>query len=215
MLFIRRDVRFAAALSALLLLSFAVSHAQVTATAPPVDQTYNNRWDFFGGAAYSHFNPGTGHIEATNLLGWNGQATAWFRPEVGLAVSARGYYGNVTLYQNAAGLKTANISEHAVLFGPDFRLWRVEKWNIGAHVMIGGTYGIFNSSLNGATPQSVNLYQNQLAFMGVLGASADHNISPRLAVRFITDFQPSHYGKVTQKEFAGSLGIVYKFGSLH
>ena len=215
MVFIRRGLLAVWALTALFLLSLPVLNAQVTATAPPVDQTYNNRWDFFGGAAYSHFNPGTGHIQATNLVGWNGQATAWFRPEIGLAVSARGYYGKVTLYQNAAAIGSSNISEHAFLFGPDVRLWRTTQWNLGAHAMIGGTYGIFNNGLNGVSAQSVNLYQNQLAFIGAFGASADRNLSPRLAVRLITDFQPSHYGKVTQKEFAGSLGIVYKFGTLH
>jgi hypothetical protein len=35
-----------------------------------------------------------------------------------------------------------------------------------------------------------------------------------LAVRFIADYQPTRYGFTMQSEFAGSVGIVYKFGIL-
>jgi hypothetical protein len=31
----------------------------------------------------------------------------------------------------------------------------------------------------------------------------------------ITDWQPTHYGFSWQDEFAGSAGVVYKFGTLH
>ena len=63
-------------------------------------------------------------------------------------------------------------------------------------------------------PNAVGLYSNQLAYSMTLGASYDYNLSPRLSVRVITDFQPTYYGANAQEAFAGSVGVVYKLGTL-
>jgi hypothetical protein len=193
--------------------------AQVTATAPETETPqYANRWDFYGGAQYSHFNPSPGSgIHAINLLGWNGSATAWFRPSFGLEASVRGLSGNLSIPPNNYNVP-ANpaMAEHLFLFGPDTRLVRRSRYALGMHALIGAAYGTFDSGFpHGVTPQMLGIYNNKLAFGMAIGGTADYNLSPRLAVRLISDWQPTKYGFPWQNEFAGSVGIVYKVGSLH
>jgi hypothetical protein len=215
-----RTLRAALAFGALLFASSAALRAQVTATTPVTNlPQYNERWDVYGGAAYAHFNPGEGHgsqIHANNLLGWNGDAMLWFRPLWGLETSARGFYGNMSLPQNNIGVPTnAHMSEHLFLFGPNFRLYRTEKYAAGFHALIGAAYGSFDSSFpQGVQPQVLGVYNNKLAFGAAVGAWGDYNLTPKWAVRFTADWQPTHYGFSTQNEFAGSVGVVYKLGSL-
>jgi hypothetical protein len=108
------------------------------------------------------------------------------------------------------------MSENLFLFGPNFRLRRREKYVFGVHGLIGAAYGSFDKDFPpGITPNAIGVYNNKLAFGAALGIFYDYNLSPRLSVRVIADYQPTHYGFTTQREFAGSGGIVYKFGSLH
>ena len=195
-------------------------HAQVTATAPEATATqYTQRWDFFGGAQYMHFNPGTGKgngVKAVNLLGWQGSATVWLHPSWGFEASARGAYGNLVVPTNPYAIPTnPPMSEHLFLFGPSFRFIRTPRASLGMHTLIGAAYGSFSSGFPaGIQPQSVNIYNDKLAFGMAIGAIADYNVTPRVSVRFVSDWQPTHYGFSFQNEFAGSVGLVYKFGSL-
>jgi hypothetical protein len=194
-------------------------HAQVTATAPPLPTdlaTYNNRWDAYGGFGYARFQTTLGVNLKSNLYGWKGQATGWLTPVVGLTAGTGNYYGSVSLPPNQYNISTANISEHLFLFGPEIRLLRDPKWTVDVHWLLGGTYGIFDSSFksSGIEPNALRLYNNQLAFAMAMGGSFDRNIKPNWSVRIVTDFQPTHYGLAFQKEFAGSAGIVYKWGAI-
>jgi hypothetical protein len=204
--------------SAFLILTASQLPAQVTATAPPLSTelaSYNNRWDAYGGFGYARFQTTLGVNLKTNMYGWKGQVTGWLNPIVGLTAGTGNYYGTVSLPANEYNLSQANISEHMFLFGPEFRLLRDPKWTVDVHVLLGGTYGIFNSSLPSTVqPNVLRLYNNQLAFAAAAGGSFDRNITPSWSVRLITDFQPTHYGLAFQKEFAGSVGVVYKWGAI-
>ncbi|HTV16280.1 MAG TPA: hypothetical protein VME68_16280 [Acidobacteriaceae bacterium] len=195
-------------------------HAQVTATAPEAESPqYAQRWDIYGGAQYMHFNPGTGKgngVPAVNLLGWNGSATVWIRQRWGIEGSARGVYGNLNVPANPYNIPSSPpMSEHLFLFGPSFRFYRGPRLTAGMHTLIGAAYGVFDSGFPaGVIPQDVNIYNNKLAFGYVIGSFVDYNVTPRWSVRFIGDWQPTHYGFSQQNEFAGSVGIVYKVGSL-
>jgi hypothetical protein len=193
--------------------------AQVTATAPVSNlQQYEERWDLYGGAQYSHFNPSAGrNFAAINLLGWNGTATAYFRPSWGIEASVRGLYGTIDALDNGLGVPTnPKMSEHLFLFGPTFRLLRRQNYAAGLHTLIGAAYGSFDNDFPpGVSPNQIGVYNNKLAFGGAFGAWGDYNLTPRISVRLIGDYQPTRYGFSTQNEFAGSVGIVYKMGSLH
>jgi hypothetical protein len=191
--------------------------AQVTATAPEAEAPqYGQRWDFYGGAQYAHFNPSQGRgVAAINLLGWNGSATVWFRSIWGIEGTARGVYGNLVVPSNDEGIPpTPPMSEHLFMFGPNFRILRHPRYTFGMHALIGGAYGKFSSGFPpGTMPQDVGIYNDKLAVGLAIGPWVDYNLSPRLSVRIISDWQPTHYGFSAQNEFAGSVGIVYKFGS--
>ncbi len=211
-------VRLLAALSvSALSFSAAAAHAQVTATAPVTEQAqYTNRWDVYGGAQYSHFNPSPGrNVPAINLLGWNGSAIGYFRPIWGIEASVRGLYGTIDLPSNQYNITNPKMSEHLFLFGPNFRFIRRRNYAAGMHVLIGAAYGSFDTDFpSGVQPNLVGVYNNKLAFGSAVGGWYDYNLSPRLAVRAIGDWQETRYGYTNQNEFAGSVGIVYKLGSL-
>jgi hypothetical protein len=194
------------------------AQAQVTAVAPiGTPPQYNNRWEVYAGAQYSHFNPASGrNIQANNLLGWTGSATAYFRPVWGLEASVRGLYGNMTVPPNVYNVPAnPKMSETLFLFGPTFRFLRGEKYAAGMHVLIGAAYGSFDSDFpKGVQPNLVGIYNNKLAFGSAIGWFTDYNLTSKLAIRGVADFQPTRYGFSMQNEFAASVGIVYKFGAL-
>ena len=201
-----------------LFLSIVHAHAQVTATAPVGELTsYTNRWDFYGGVQYSHFNPSAARsFPANNLFGWNGTATVNFRPVWGIEGSVRGLYGTMDVPVNQYGISSPKMSEYLWLFGPTFRIYRRETYAAGFHTLIGAAYGSFDKDFPpGVSPNQIGAYNNKLAFGAAVGGFGDYNLSPRLAVRLIADWQPTHYGYTWQNEFAGSVGIVYKIGALH
>ncbi len=205
--------------SAFLLASASNSIAQVTATAPPLSTEladYNNRYDGFVGYSYARFNTTIGHALSGNLMGFKAQGTVWVSPIVGFSAATGNYYGNVAVPANAYNISNPKVSEPIFLFGPEFRLLRDPKWTVDYHFLLGGTYGIFDTSFanSGATPNTLNLPNNQLAFALATGASFDYNVRPKWSVRAIVDFQPTHYGSAFQKEFAGSVGVVYKWGAI-
>ncbi|HEX5236412.1 MAG TPA: hypothetical protein VFW25_13915 [Silvibacterium sp.] len=199
--------------------SSAPARAQVTATAPVSElPQYNNRWEVYGGAQYSHFNPSPGrNVQATNLLGWNGTASVFLHSRWGIEASARGLYGSMSVPANAFNIPTSpKMSEYLFLFGPTVRILRGENYAAGMHALIGAAYGSFDKDFpSGVQPDVVDIYNNKLAVGGAVGAWGDRNLSSRLAVRLVADWQPTKYGFTTQNEFAGSVGIVYKFGVLH
>lgn len=196
----------------------ARAHAQVTATAPVTElPQYNNRWEVYGGAQYAHFNPSPGRsVAATNLLGWNGTATVYLHPAWGIEASARGLNGSMSVQANPYNVPASpTMSEYLFLFGPTFRMLRRDNYAAGMHVLVGAAYGSFDKDFpSGVQPDLVGIYNNKLALGAAVGGWADRNISSRLAVRFIADYQPTRYGFTMQSEFAGSVGIVYKFGAL-
>jgi len=215
---VERSLRLALCL---FLVALTASHlrAQVTATAPPLStdlSTYNNRWDAYGGFGYARFQTTEGVNLKANLFGFKGSVTGWLSPVVGLTASTGNYYGSIPLPSNAYRINTAKVSEHLFLVGPTVRLYRGDKFTVDAHLLLGGTYGIFNSSFTSANiePNVLRLYNNQLAFALAGGASYDYNVRPNWSVRLITDFQPTHYGLAFQQEFAGSVGVVYKWGAI-
>jgi hypothetical protein len=217
---VKAVVRFLGVVLSVSAFSFSAASAlaQVTATAPiSPDAQYDNRWDIYGGAQYSHFNPSPGrNVPAVNLLGWTGSAIAYLRPAWGIEASVRGLYGTMDLPANQYNITSPKMSEHLFLFGPNFRFRRRQNYAAGMHILVGGAYGSFDADFpSGVQPILVGVYNNKLAFGAAVGGWYDYNLSPRLAVRAIGDWQPTRYGYAEQNEFAGSVGIVYKLGSLH
>jgi hypothetical protein len=217
-----RRLLLAALAAAVLAVPVCSLHAQVTATAAPDDNTtppYSYRWDVFAGAQYTHFNPSPGdQIHAINTTGWTAGATAWLKPAIGLEALTRNTYGTIIPPVNGDGITSYPTSQHLFLFGPTVRMIRRQRFDAGMHLDIGAAYGIFDdfhSNPNHIMPINLDIYNDKLAFAVSVGGFTDYNIRPHWAVRLVTDWQPTHYGYSRQDEFAGSLGIVYKWGHIH
>jgi len=196
--------------------------AQITATAPQGPPSeYAQRIDLSGGFYYAHFNPSPGHqVEAINLFGGEGSATLWLHPLWGLEASVREASGKMSIPPSLVnGVQVPTnppMREYLVLFGPSFRLYRGPRLTLGVHSLLGAAYGSFSSGFPaGIQPQDVGIYNDKLTMGLAIGGFADYNLSSRWAVRFVADWQPTHYGLNYQNESADSAGIVYKFGSMH
>ena len=128
--------------------------------------------------------------------------------------NARGEYGTMDIPANPYGVPaTGPMSEHLILFGPNYRMMIHPRYDFAMHALIGAAYGQFSSAFpHGVVPQEVGIYNDKLAMGLAVGASVDYNLGPRLAVRLVPEWQPTKYGFPWQNEFAGSVGIVYKLG---
>ncbi|MCL5263403.1 MAG: hypothetical protein M1568_03935 [Acidobacteria bacterium] len=211
---IRRSF-FATLVAAALVLSTASLHAQVVATAPvTVSPAYNNHFDVFGGYMYSHFNPARGdQIHAINMLGVNGTFTDWVKPSFGFEFTTRHVFGTILPPVNGYGIKNYRASQHFFMVGVASRFVRHPKYDFGMHLDVGAVYGIFNNGYPAyVQPIDLGIFNTQPAIAMAIGAFYDYNIKPKWAIRLYTDWQPTFYGKTHQDEFAGALGIVYKFG---
>ena len=187
---------------------------------------YDNKYEVYGGAAFSHFKGGPQLIEGANLGGFDIQGTRWFTPRLGATANARGYYGTEGPAPNAFNVHGPMVYEHMLLGGVTYRMLSREHAALNAHAMAGGAYGVFDHSLgSGATPRDVGLYNNGGSFASTIGGSLDLNRSPKLALRISPDWiltRYSGYGTPTvvpsklvtynQNEFGISVGIVYRLG---
>jgi hypothetical protein len=211
---IKRNLQLVLACGALLMAPALRAQTSPAPPATPIGADYNNRWEVSGGYAFTRIRPGFGHIDPINLMGATGQVTAWIRPAYGFTFIGRTFSGNTTLQPNIYNLTNPSMRESLFLLGPDFRVLKSPKAALGVHLLFGGTYGVFDSDLKGVQPNAVGLYDNQLAFAMSLGASYDYNLTNKISIRAVTDFQPTYYGASAQEAFAGTVGVVYKFGTL-
>jgi hypothetical protein len=188
---------------------------------------YNNRYEIYGGAAFSHFKSGPLLAEGANLGGFDVQGTRWFKPRLGATANVRGYYGTQGPAPNAFNVHGPLVYEHLFLGGATYRLLAGEHAALDAHALAGGAYGVFDGGLSGsgATPRDVGLYNNGLSFASAVGGSIELNRSPRLALRISPDWIMTRYGGFTtptvvpsaktgfaQNEFGISVGILYRLG---
>lgn len=197
-------------------------HAQITATAPQGPPSeYSQRIDLSGGYFYAHFNPSPGNqVEAINTFGGEGSATWWLHSLWGIEASVREASGTMSLPPTLVnGVETPRnppMSQYLFLFGPSFRFYRHPRVTLGMHYLLGAAYGSFSSGFPaGIQPQDVGVYNDKLTMGLAIGGFADYNLNSRWSVRFVADWEPTHYGLNWQNESADSVGIVYKLGSLH
>jgi hypothetical protein len=191
------------------------------------DVRYNNKYEIYGGAAFSHFKSGPLLTEGTNLGGFDVQGTRWFTGRLGATANLRGYYGTQGPAPNAFNVHGPLVYEHLFLGGATYRLLAREHAALDAHALAGGAYGVFDGGLSGsgAQPRDVGLYNNGGSFASAVGGSLELNRSPRLALRISPDWIMTRYGGYTtptivpsprgsfaQNEFGVSVGILYRMG---
>jgi hypothetical protein len=191
---------------------------QVAPNSTLANVRYDYRWEFYGGAAYSHFNAGPQLVQGSNLGGFDVQAARFFTPRWAAVVNGRGYYGTSGVVPNPYGIRGPFVSEHMFLAGPEFRGPSNQHISMLFHALIGGAYGSFESALqdqSGASvpPAALGLFSNQLTFGSAIGGSIDLNRSPRLVFRVSPDATLTDFGSAgIHEQFAISVGLVYRLG---
>jgi hypothetical protein len=184
----------------------------VNANETLADVHYDNKWEVYGGAAFSHFRAGPNLIGGTNLGGFDVQGTRWLRPRLGATANVRGYYGTQSVDPNPDHITGPFVMEHLFLGGGTYRALQNPHAAVDFHGLVGGGYGDFQHALSGVPPNNLGLFSNGGTFAMALGGSLDLNRSPRLALRISPDYILTRYGGFNQNEFAISVGILYRIG---
>lgn len=190
----------------------------VAPSAPLSGVRYDNRWEVYGGFAYSRFTAGPQLVQGSNLGGFDVQGTRWFTTRLGLTGNVRGYYGTSGAQPNPYGIRGPFVSETLFMGGPEYRGPSNQHVTTTFHALFGGDHGNFESALydqhgQKVPPLAVGFFSNQVAFASALGGSLDLNRSPKLAFRISPDAILTDFGSSGIKaDFAISVGLVYRLG---
>lgn len=193
---------------------------------------YDNKYEIYGGAGFSHFKAGPQLAAGANLGGFDVQGTYWLTGRLGATANLRGYYGTQGVNPNPYGVSGPFVFEHLFLGGATYRLIAREHASLNAHAMVGGSDGVFSHALGHdpanpsytVQPRDVGMYNDGLGLATTIGGSLDLNRSPRLALRISPDWimtryagygtpsnVPSAFVTRSQNEFGISVGILYRF----
>ncbi len=222
----RRSLIAAASLG---MAALPAAQAQAPQYHPPVvapngalnNVSYNNRYEVYGGLAYTHYDAGPSLLQGANLGGFDIQGARFFTRKWAADAAARGYFSTSGVVPNIYGIRGPSVSNYMLLAGPEYRLAANQHGSITLHALFGGTYGLFTGSLTDQTgqhvpPGALGLFNDQIAFGSAIGGSIDLNRSPRLAFRIspdanLTDFSSGGKGDF-KEQFAISVGLVYRLG---
>ncbi len=193
---------------------------------------YDNKYEVYAGAGFSHFKAGPSLAQGANLGGFDIQGTRWFTGRLGATANIRGYYGTQGVDPNPYGINGPFVFEHFFMGGATYRLLAREHAALSAHVLAGGADGVFGHALGNAPvsgvavqPRDVGMYNDGFSFASAVGGSLDLNRSPKLALRISPEWILTRYGGYgtpsnapsafvtnNQSEFGVSVGIIYRLG---
>jgi hypothetical protein len=203
-------------------------HAQSTAsqtagtgtyvtTDPLANVRYDNKYDLSVAPAYRHIKAGPTLLQGANLGGINLAGTYWFARRIGLEGTLRGYLGTSGAAPNIYDIRGPFIQEYQFAAGPSFLGPHNKHGDLMAHVLAGGTYGLFEGGAHGHVAE-LGFYNNQLAPVLIVGGNIDLNRSAHWVFRITPDAVMTWYGvqygqpyRQTDINFAISVGVEYKF----
>jgi hypothetical protein len=220
------------AFGAPLLVSAAFSHmacAQVAQYHAPVvapnntlsGVDYNNRWELYGGLAYTHFNAGPSLLQGANLGGGDAQIAYYLNKRWSAVGNLRAYYGTSGATPNPFNIQGPAVSQYMAMAGPQWRWASNQHASVSLHALFGGSYGWFGKDLHDqygqrVEPGEIGFFNDQISFGSAIGGSFDFNRSAHLALRISPDALLTNYssgGKGDFKEqFGISVGLLWRFG---
>ncbi len=156
-----------------------------------------SRSEAFGGFQYTNFD--AFGIQRVNLVGWEGQYTYYFHPNIGITADVAGSYGS----PNIGGF-TNKIHSYSYNFGPSLRM-SASNTTPFIHALFGMTRTDVDSGA---------LHGNWFSF--ALGGGYDIGVTRTLAVRAIQfDYEHTGYdyalGNKSQSHIRLATGVVFKF----
>ena len=174
-------------------------------------ETYGTKFEGYFGGGYLRFRPGDS-LQRNNEAGWNLGVTDYIKPNLGITVDVRGYYGTAYVGNNPYGIFLPSISQYSFLAGPQFRVYARPRLAVSLQGLVGFGHGNFDTGTGGLPASYLGLYNNGTAFSFSLGAPVDYNLSPGLAVRVTPTYLFTNYGSSTQNNLGFNAGIVYRWG---
>jgi hypothetical protein len=194
-----------------------VAHGTI-ATAAPV--TYDNRFEVFGGLNFMRFKAGPYLATGMNMGGGELMGTYWLRSgwhryiapnRLGLAADYRIDAGTTQVQVNPVNLNRTLVYQNILMGGVQVRGPKNQFFAANLHVLAGNSWGNFSHGTSPTPPERVGLYTDRSAFISAIGGSLDINQSKQFAIRLSPDLILSRFGTYTDKHFALSGGIVYRF----
>lgn len=183
---------------------------------------YDNRYDLYVGVGYARLIPGETLSTGASLGGLDVQGSRWFTSRLGAVANIRGYYGDSAstipgTYNGRINLgKGVPIMEHLVTVGPEYMLARNKHAALILHGTAGFANGLFDMGTNHVPTGALGLFKDGTVFAGTAGVTIDLNRSPRWVFRISQDMLVTHYQQNGfqadfQKNYAISVGLVYRF----
>jgi len=181
--------------------------------AAAIHDVYDHLYDFYVGAGYLRFTPGSS-LQRVNEYNWNVGFTRYFNERLGVALDGRGYYGTpfIPPLQSPSGETKPAVSQYAALAGPTYRFYMQPKYSISGRVLAGYTYGNFSGDINGFNPASFGLWADGSTFAASGAIIGEYNVAPNLGIRLAPEYYATGFGSTVQGGAGFTGGIVYRFG---
>ena len=109
------------------------------------------------------------------------------------------------------GIHGPLVSEYDFAAGPEYRGPHNKHAALNFHALVGGSYGVYETELEGVPPGHLGFYSNGVSFLGAFGGSLDLNRSANWALRISPDYMFTNHGSNYQNQFAISVGVLYRF----
>ena len=187
------------------------------ASDPLAHVRYDNRYDIYIAPGYRHIKAGPTLLQGANLGGIDLGGSYWFKKHWAAEGTARGYLGTSGAAPNIYDIRGPFIQEYQFAAGPEWLGPHNKHGDLIAHVLAGGTYGLFEGGLHGHVAE-LGFYNNQLAPLVIIGGHIDLNRSANWVFRMTPDAVMTRYGTnygvpITQTDinFVMSVGVEYKF----
>jgi hypothetical protein len=176
-----------------------------------IADTYSHKYELTFGGAVLRFNPGK-DLQRMNEAGWQIAISDFRYGNLGLTADFRGYYGTSYVGPNPYSVYNPSISQYTFMGGPTYRFFRGQHWTWTAQGLAGAGHGNFGTGTHGLPPQLIGLFTDSTVLNVDVGASADYNLGPGLAIRFNANDLFTDYNSTFKENRGAGLGVVYRFG---
>jgi hypothetical protein len=198
------------------------------------EETYAHRYEVIGGGGFLRFRNGE-YTQRNDEVTWATAFNYYLNKKLAVVGDARGSFGRghqqMPLYYPQ--IARPQINEYTFMGGASYRFYAEEKWALSMQGLIGTGWGLFSGGAKGLTGPQVGLWQDGIRPAFSVGASADYNLYPNLAIRFTPTYVGTNFTSVQtyvqtstngvvhfnggnsssiQNNLGFNIGVVYRFG---
>lgn len=178
-----------------------------------IQDTYSRRWEVGGGGGYLRFRSGE-DLQRNNEVTWWVSGTWYKTQKWGILASAQGSYGNAKVGNTIYNIPNPQISQYTFMAGPNYRVYRREKYAVSIFGTAGAGIGKFDSGTKGIPAQNLGLWPSETRAVFSVGGNLDYNFFPNLAARVTPIYLGSTWGGTIQNNLGVNIGLIYRFGRI-